>query len=118
MNLTLLEQSLIDNARTHQEALAGYYPKQRAGLSNDDDLSEYFKHSGSLSDLVSLTHRDSGLSGEAAEQLRQIEAEDIATFKLHFPAHIDFPFQDGHTESVDVSKADHILELGGLTLKV
>lgn len=85
MTLTLLEQSLIDNARTHQEALAAHYPKHQAGQSNDDDHSEYLLHSGALTELVSLTHHDSGLSEEAAEQLRQIEAEDVATFKLHFP---------------------------------
>jgi hypothetical protein len=123
MTLTLLEQSLIDNARTHQEALAAHYPKHQAGQSNDDDHSEYLKHSGALTDLVSLTHHHRGLSEEAAEQLRQIEAEDVATFKLHFPVeapsqHVDFRFQDGRTESVDVSKAEHVLELGGFAPKV
>ncbi|MCO8310904.1 hypothetical protein [Pseudomonas mandelii] len=123
MALTLLEQSLIDNARTHQEALAAHYPKHQAGQSNDDDHSEYLMHSGALTDLVSLTHHKSGLSEEASEQMRQIEAENIATFKLHFPVeappqHVDFRFPDGHTESVDVSKHERILELGGFAPKV
>lgn len=83
--MTLLEQSLIDNARGHQEALATYYPKHQAGQSDGDAHAEYLKHSGALTDLVSLTHHDSGLSPVAAEQLREIEAQDVATFKLHFP---------------------------------
>ena len=123
MAITPLEQSLIDNARTHQEALAAHYPKHQAGQTNDDDDSEYLKHSGALTDLVSLTYHDSGLSEEAAEQLRQIEAEDVATFKLHFPVespplNVDFRFQDGRIESVDVSKAEHVLELGDFAPKV
>nr|WP_314878126.1 hypothetical protein [uncultured Pseudomonas sp.] len=124
MTITPLEQTLIDNARSHQEALAAHYPKHQAGQSNEDDHSEYLKHSGALTDLVSLTHHNSGLSAEAAEQLRQIEAEDVEAFKLHFPVeatpplHVDFRFQDGRIESVDVSKAEHVLELGGFAPKV
>jgi hypothetical protein len=34
------------------------------------------------------------------------------------PQHVDFRFQDGRTESVDVSKAEHVLELGGFAPKV
>lgn len=85
MAITPLEQTLIDNARAHQEALAAHYPKHQAGQSNNEDHAEYLKHSGALTDLVSLTHFKSGLSDEAAEQLRQIEDEDVATFKQHFP---------------------------------
>ncbi|HBO2102333.1 hypothetical protein [Pseudomonas aeruginosa] len=85
MPITPLEQTLIDHARSHQEALAAYYPKHQAGPFNEDDHAEYLKHSGALTDLVSLTHFKSGLSNEAAEQLRQVDAEDKATFRLHFP---------------------------------
>lgn len=34
------------------------------------------------------------------------------------PQPVDFRFQDGRTESVDVSKAEHVLELGGFAPKV
>lgn len=85
MTMTMLEQSLIDNAKTHQEALAKYYPKYQARESEGDEHTEYLKHSGALTDLVSLTHHDSGLSPVAAELLREVEAQDIAAFKLHFP---------------------------------
>ena len=52
MTLTLLEKTLIDNARTHQEVLANYYPKYQARKSVGDDHTEYLKHSGALTDLV------------------------------------------------------------------
>jgi len=55
VTLTLLEKTLIDNARTHQEVLANYYPKYQARKSVGDDHTEYLKHSGALTDLVSLT---------------------------------------------------------------
>ncbi|OAS07781.1 hypothetical protein AYO08_10680 [Pseudomonas putida] len=123
MAITPLEQTLIENARAHQEALADHYPKHQAGQSTEEDHEEYLKHSGALTDLVSLVHHNSGLSIEAAEQLREIEAEDIATFKLHFPVeappqNVEFRFQDGHTESVDISKVEHVFELGGLAPKI
>lgn len=86
MTITLLEQTLIDNARSHQEALAAYYPKHKAGQSDGEAHAEYLKHTGALTDLVSLAHHDSGLSRGAAEQLRKIEAQEFETFKLHFPA--------------------------------
>jgi len=44
---------------------------------------------------VSLTHHDSGLSAIAAELLREVEAQDMAVFKLHFPV------DSGTTESID-----------------
>lgn len=123
MAITLLEQTLIDNARSHQEALAAHYPKYQAGQYKEADHEEYLKHSGALTDLVSLAHHHSGLSNEAAEQLRRIESEDISTFRRHVPVevppkHVDFRFQDGRTESIDVSKVEHVLVLGGSAPKV
>lgn len=121
--ITPLEQTLIDNARSHQEALAAHYPKYQAGQYTEDDHEEYLKHSGALTDLVSLAHRRSGLSNEAAEQLRQIEDEDISTFRLHVPVEIppqrvDFRLQDERAESVDVSRVERVLVLGGSASKV
>lgn len=99
------------------------YLKHQAGRSNVDDHCEYLKDSAALTDMVSLTHSESGLSQEAAEQMRAIEAVDEATFKRHFPVNaqqhgVDYRFQDGSTVSIDVSQADHALELGGFTPKV
>ena len=102
MTLTLLEKTLIDNARTHQEALANYYPKYQARKSEGDDHTEYLKHSGALTDLVSLTHHDSGLSAIAAELLREVEAQDMAVFKLHFPV------DSGTTESINEQASTQI----------
>lgn len=85
MAITLLEQTLIDQARTHQEALAAYYPKHQAGLFNEDDHADYLKHSGALTGLLELAHSKSGLSDAAAEQMRQVETQDAVTFRLHFP---------------------------------
>jgi len=34
------------------------------------------------------------------------------------PQYVDLIFQDGRTESVDVSKAEHVLELGGFAPKI
>lgn len=139
MAITPLEQTLIDNARSHQEALAAYYPKHQAGPFNEDDHADYLKRSGALSDLLALAHSKSGLCDEAAEQLREVEAEDAATFRQHFPVetvaaenivnqattnvflkpqHVDFRFQDGRTETVDVSTAEPVLELGSFAPKV
>lgn len=85
MAITPLEQTLIDQARAHQEALAAYYPKYQAGPFNEDNHADYLKHSGALTGLLELAHSKSGLSDQAAEQLRQVEVEDAATFRLHFP---------------------------------
>ncbi|WP_282366381.1 hypothetical protein [Pseudomonas sp. PS02290] len=139
MAITPLEQTLIDNARAHQEALAAYYPKHQAGQYSEEDHSDYLMHSGALTELLALAHSKSGLSGEAAEQMNKVEAEDAATFRQHFPIdtapaenivnqatthvflkpqHVDFRLQDGRTETVDVSKAKPVLELGGFAPKV
>ncbi|MDQ0655138.1 hypothetical protein [Pseudomonas cedrina] len=104
MAITPLEQTLIDNARSHQESLAAYYPKHEAGPFNEDDHADYLKHSGALTDLVSLTHFNSGLSNEAAEQLRQVEAEDASTFRQHFP--------------VETPTADSMVNQAGVTTKL
>ncbi|MDU8539837.1 hypothetical protein RYA94_23175 [Pseudomonas syringae pv. actinidiae] len=85
MTITPLEQSLIDNARAHQKALAAYYPQHQTEPFNEDAHSDYLKHSGALTELVSLAQHKSGLGLQAAERLREIEAEDIAAFQLHFP---------------------------------
>lgn len=77
MHLTLLEKSLINNARMHQEALSAFYPKHLVGEYSDEDHTEYLKHSGALTELVSLAHYKSGLSSEAAEQLHAINFKDI-----------------------------------------
>lgn len=79
------KKTLIDRARAHQEALAAYYPKHRAGPFNQDDHADYLKHSGALTGLLELAHSKSGLCDQAAEQLRQVEVDDAATFRLHFP---------------------------------
>lgn len=97
-----MEKTLIDNARTHQEVLANYYPKYRARKSVGDDHTEYLKHSGALTDLVSLTHHDSGLSAIAAELLREVEAQDMAVFKLHFP------IDSGTTECIEAQASTQI----------
>lgn len=83
MTITQLEQSLIDNAKAHQKAIAS--AKYHADADADAEYlkREYLKHLGALATLVSLTHHDNGLSPEAAEQLRVIEAEFVATNKLH-----------------------------------
>jgi len=101
MAMTLLEQSLIDSARSHQEALAAHYPKHQAGQSNDDDHSEYLKHAHALTELVSLTHHKSGLGPEAAEQLRMIEDESAATFRLHFPVQPNYATRGGQSKTSD-----------------
>lgn len=75
MTITRLEQSLIDNAKAHQEALAGYYHKFNAGQF-DGDIA-YWKHSGALTELVMLAHYDSGLSSEAAKRLGLIDQQDM-----------------------------------------
>lgn len=85
MAITPLEQTLIDQARAHQEALAAYYPKHQAEPFNEDEHADYLKHSGALTSLLELAHSKSGLSDQAAEQLHQVEVEDAATFRLHFP---------------------------------
>lgn len=72
-----LEKSLIDNAQGHQKALAAYYPKLLAGQVNEDEHSDFWRHSGALTDLVMLTHYDSGLSPEAAKDLMLIDQQDI-----------------------------------------
>ncbi|WP_421526831.1 hypothetical protein [Pseudomonas brenneri] len=96
--MTKLERTLIDNAKTHQEALAAYYPKYQAKQSSSDEHAEYLNHSHALTELVSLAQHDSGLSLEAAEQLRMIEDEDAATFRQHFPV-------DAATAEIIVSQA-------------
>jgi hypothetical protein len=85
MAITPLEQTLIDQAHAHQEALAAYYPKHQDGPFNEDEHADYLKHSGALNGLLELAHCKSGLSDQAAEQLRQVEEEDAATFRLYFP---------------------------------
>ena len=52
---------------------------------------------------------------EPAKAIFDIELADDAQVP---PQHVDFRFQDGRTESVDVSKAGHVLELGGFAPKV
>lgn len=139
MAITPLEQTLIDQARAHKEALAAYYPKHQAGSFNEDDHADYLKHSGALTGLLELAYSKSGLGDQAAEHLRQVEVEDAATFRQHFPIeteaagsnvnrattqvflklqHANFRFQDGHIETVDVSEAKPVLELGGFAPKV
>lgn len=81
MTITQLEQSLIDNAKAHQKAIAS--AKHHDDADAEYLKREYLKHLGALATLVSLTHHDNGLSPEAAEQLRVIEAEFVATNKLH-----------------------------------
>ncbi|PWD02046.1 hypothetical protein [Pseudomonas amygdali] len=114
MTITPLEQTLIDNARSHQESLAAYYPKHQAGPFNEDDHADYLKHSGALTDLVSLTHFNSGLSYEAAEQLRQVEAEDVATFRQHFP--VETPTADSMVN--ETSAATKLVSADGKVLPV
>ncbi|NWC90499.1 hypothetical protein [Pseudomonas reactans] len=75
MTKRMLEQTLIDNARGHQVALAAYYPKGEAWQPHDEAHAEYLKHSGALADLVSLSRKKSGLSPGATAQLREIEDE-------------------------------------------
>lgn len=87
MTITPLEKTLIDQARAHQKELAAYYPKHHAGPFNEENHADYLKHSGALTSLLELAHFKSGLSDQATEQLRQIEVEDAATFKLHFSVH-------------------------------
>lgn len=77
MTSTRLEQSLIDNAQEHQKALAVYYPKFLVGQVNEDEHSDFWRHSGALTDLVMLSRYDSGLSPEAAKDLMLIEQQDI-----------------------------------------
>lgn len=77
MTSTKLEQSLIDNAQEHQKALAVYYPKFLVGQVNEDEHSDFWRHSGALTDLVMLSRYDSGLSPEAAKDLMLIEQQDI-----------------------------------------
>lgn len=77
MAITRLEQSLIDNAKEHQKALAAYYPKFLVGQVNEDDHSDFWRHSGALTDLVMLSRYDSGLSPETAKDLMLIEQQDL-----------------------------------------
>jgi hypothetical protein len=114
-NLTLLEQTLIDNARTHQEALAAFYPLHQAGQSDEDAHAEYLKHSGALSGLLMLTQHQSGLGQEAAIQLREIEAEDMATFKKHFPVSAkEIQLADASTTANIVDQASTHIFIGEL----
>jgi len=102
MAIALLEQTLIDQARTHQEALAAYYPKHQAGPFSEDDHANYLQHWGALTGLLELAHSKSGLSGEAGEQLRQVEEESAATFRQHFPIETPAPENAVVQASTDV----------------
>ena len=84
MALSKLEQTLIDNAKGHQEALAAYYPMHQRGQSNDEAHTQYLKHSGALTDLISLAQHESGLSVEAADELRKLDELNATTFMEYF----------------------------------
>ncbi|MEW5512010.1 hypothetical protein ABGT16_05255 [Pseudomonas asiatica] len=44
MAITLLEQTLIDQARAHHEALAAYYPKHQTDPFNEADHADFLQH--------------------------------------------------------------------------
>lgn len=82
MTTTLLEKTIISNARQLQSALAAYYPRQRAGATSEDDETEYLSNHHQMTALLILAHQaESGMSEEAVQQLMAIEHEDAAALR-------------------------------------
>lgn len=82
MTTTLLEKTIISNARQLQSALAAYYPRQRAGATSEDDEAEYLSNYHQLTALLILAHQvNNGMTLEAVQQLLAIEHEDAAALQ-------------------------------------
>lgn len=76
--MTPLEQALIAQARAAQARTARYLWQTTAGQTPDDDREEFLMQYGELSALLSLAHEQaSGLTPEAVQQLREIEAAEV-----------------------------------------
>ncbi|MDU4254548.1 hypothetical protein [Pseudomonas sp.] len=87
MSITQLEQNMIDKARAAQEHAEEFYRQHKAGKTDAEDYEAYQSQYHALSTLVAFAHeKDSGLSVEAIQQLRDIEDAEAAAFREYGPA--------------------------------
>lgn len=118
-----LEQTIIERARDHLNAVKAFYTKVEAGVTEDDARDEYLRDHAALYTLLEFGHmRDSGISAEGRNALLAVEDDAAAALRSHCASaspglNIEVRVQNGSTGSVDVSKAEHTLILGAFSPK-
>ena len=124
--MTKLETTLLNLAHQHLAWVISFLELGSRGQVRPEDEEEFLKCGAALDALLELGHlADSGMSEGAVKRMLEVEGRHAvimrageATPALSPGQHVDFRFQDGSCESVDVSKVEHVLELGGFVPKV
>lgn len=118
-----LEQTIIARARDHLSAVRAFYTKIKAGTTDDDAQDDYRRDHAALYALLEFGHlRDSGMSAEGRTALLAVEDDAAAALRNHCAStspglNVEVRGQNGRTENVDVSKAEHSLVLGAFSPK-
>jgi hypothetical protein len=117
-----LEITLVGQAREYLSAVLDYYTAQQTGADSELLENDYLGDHGALCALLNLVQLDdSGLTVEAIDALREIEAEHLAAVPSFDrgsgthespPLNVPVRWQDGRVGMVDVSQAESVRILG------